>query len=68
MNGYILIFQNTSSVTDLLFSNSKLKLITNETIMSKRWKSVEKITSNLQLHTNKPTDNLIDKKTLRYLV
>ena len=67
MNGQILIFQNTSSVADLLFSNSKLKLFTNET-MSKRWISVQKITSNLQLHTNKPTDNIIDKKTLRYLV
>lgn len=35
--------------------------------MSKRWISVQKITSNLQLHRNKTTDNIIDKKTLRYI-
>lgn len=60
-------FQSTSPTGDLLFSSSKLKLNTNETIMSKRWISVQKITSNLQLHRNKTTDNIIDKNTLRYL-
>lgn len=65
---YILIFQNTTSVADLLFSSSKLKLYTNETVMSKRWISVQKVTSNLQLQTNETTDKIIDKKTLRYIV
>lgn len=68
MNVYNLTFQNTTSVADLLFSSSKLKLNTNETIMSKRWISVQKITNNLQLHTNETTDNIIDKKKLRYIV
>ncbi|CAO1333161.1 unnamed protein product [Diamesa hyperborea] len=57
--------KSTCPTGDLLFSSSKLKLNTNETIMSKRWISVQKITSNLQLHRNKTTDNIIDKNTLR---